>query len=188
MYDRTKADVDYAKLKIAQWASGYFSSDSPFVMDLKGALNASDLNRIEGNMQYVYERYIMAGMFVPITVKTDWNTQDIPVASDILRIVRNLSALIDAFSKHPGAPIVPVAISTYVDANAIEEHLFLLKQMLELRELSLQKSGMFFCGSKRILPISRRASDKKLGVKKSGVFKSGADIFLPIEGSELDVV
>ncbi len=188
VYDRTQADVDYAKLKIAQWASGYFPNDSTFVMDLKGSLNASDLNRIEGNMQYVYERYIIAGMIVPINIKTNWESSDIPVVSDILRIVNNLSALVNAFVLHPHAPEIPASISTYVDANAIEEHLFLLKQMLDLRELSLQKSGMFFCGSRRILPISTRENDKKLSVKKLGTFKSGADIFLPIEGSELDVV
>ena len=66
VYDRTQADVDYAKLKLAQWSVRNFTADSPFVMDLKACLNFYDINRIEGNTEILAER--ISGVGYPVSV------------------------------------------------------------------------------------------------------------------------
>ena len=119
VYDRTQADVDYAKRQVEEWSKGYFSNDATFIINLKGAFNAQDLNRIEGNMQYVCERLAIAGTKVQITTKADWNASDIPSSNDIQRIISNLSVLIEAWYLLPNAPHIPETILAYTDANAI---------------------------------------------------------------------
>lgn len=187
VYDRTQADVDYAKLKISQWSNDYYASDAPFVSDLKGCMNVRDLNRIEGNMKYLAERIKMAGYDIPITVKK-WTVTDIPVVTDLERITGNLTSLIEGWYQQTTAPDVPQTILTYVDANAIEENQFLIRQLLDGREIPIQKSGMFRCGARRMLPISKRSDDTKIVTRILGTFESGREIYLPIEGSEKDVI
>lgn len=187
VYDRTQADVDYARLKISQWSSDYYASDAPFVSDLKGCMNVRDLNRIEGNMEYLAERIKIAGYDIPITVKK-WRVADIPTASDLTRIIDNLVSLIEGWYQQSTAPDAPQTILTYVDANAIEENQFLMRQLLDGREIPIQKSGMFRCGVKRILPISTRNDDTKTISRILGTFEAGKEIYLPIEGSEKDVI
>lgn len=187
IYDRTQADVDYAKLKIAQWSNDYYASDAPFVSDLKGCMNVRDLNRIEGNMEYLAERIKIAGYDISITVK-QWQITDIPTIADLERITDNLVSLIEGWYQQSTAPDAPQTILTYVDANAIEENQFLMRQLLDGREIPIQKSGMFRCGVKRMLPISPRKEDIKTISRILGTFEAGKDIYLPIEGSERDVI
>lgn len=187
VYDRTQADVDYARLKISQWSNDYYASDAPFVSDLKGCMNVRDLNRIEGNMEYLAERIKIAGYDIPITVKL-WQITDIPTIADLERITNNLVSLIEGWYQQSTAPDAPQTILTYVDANAIEENQFLIRQLLDGREIPIQKSGMFRCGAKRMLPISRRKEDIKTVSRILGTFEAGKDIYLPIEGSEKDVI
>lgn len=187
VYDRTQADVDYAKLKISQWSNDYYSADAPFVSDLKGCMNVRDLNRIEGNMEYLAERIRIAGYDIPITVR-QWQTADIPTVSDLERITGNLISLIEGWYQQEKAPEAPDTILTYVDANAIEENQFLIRQLLDGREIPIQKSGMFRSGAKRMLPISARGDDTKLFSRILGTFEAGREIYLPIEGSEKDVI
>lgn len=187
VYDRTQADVDYAKLKISQWSNDYYAGDSTFVSDLKGCLNVRDLNRIEGNMEYLAERVRIAGFDIPIIVKK-WAVSDIPTIADVNRITGNLIRLIEGWYQQSSAPPAPTTILTYVDANSIEENQFLMRQLLDGREIPIQKSGMFYLGTRRMLPISARKDDTKKISRILGTFESGAEIYLPIEGSEIDVV
>ena len=62
VYDRTQEDVEYAKQKIAEWIAADTMENSLVVHDLKGCLNVSDLNRIEGNIKYLAEQIVLVNL------------------------------------------------------------------------------------------------------------------------------
>ena len=62
--DRTKSDAEYAQ------------QHRDAVVENKGAFNATDLNRIEGNIAYLAEQLRSYGYIVILeSIKTDWNEQ-----------------------------------------------------------------------------------------------------------------
>lgn len=55
VYDRTQEDVERAKLLTQKYAAGAITETEKkeWASGMKGALNASDLNRIEGNIREI---------------------------------------------------------------------------------------------------------------------------------------
>ena len=154
MFDRTQADVDFAISKISEWIRTTVSKYSPTVYNLKGCLNVSDINRIEGNIGYLAELLYDYGYFPDVSVKT-WKDVDIPNESDIKRILQNVRSLIESFIRHTDAPAVPTSLTAYSDVNSVEENLYLIKELLDILEKSFKKSGTFQSGSTMFLPIRR---------------------------------
>ena len=76
--DRTKSDAEYAQ------------QHRDAVVENKGAFNATDLNRIEGNIAYLAEQLRSYGYIVILeSIKTDWNEQSTwPKSSEFDRIRR----------------------------------------------------------------------------------------------------
>ena len=180
VYDRTQADVDYAKLKLAQWSVRHFSADSPFVMDLKACLNAYDLNRIEGNTEILAERISNSGYPVKPEIRI-WTETDFPLEPDVQRVIQNVALLIATWYQQQGAPILPDNLLTYEDVNSVEKNLALIKELLDYKDQSVQKSGMFQSGSRRWLPIRPGSDDPRKQIRKAGALISGVDIYLPIK-------
>ena len=89
--NRTQEDVD---LVIQYEKIGYdnFTTEQKVVWNagMIGALNASDLNRIEGNIQYLANLLGVKGLIV----KTNWKMNDICRNSDFRRILDNLESII----------------------------------------------------------------------------------------------
>ena len=180
VYDRTQADVDYAKLKLAQWSVRHFSADSPFVMDLKACLNAYDINRIEGNTEILAERISDSGYSVKPEVKV-WTNTEFPLDSDAQRIIQNVALLIAVWYQQQGAPALPDELLTYEDVNAVEKNLALIKELLDYKDMAIQKSGTFHSGSRRWLPMRAAEDDPRNKIRKAGTLISGIDIYLPIK-------
>lgn len=151
VFDRTQEDVDFAITKIAEWiASGTFSE----VYDLKGCLNVSDINRIEGNIAYLSER--LTGLAYPISVSTkQWDKNDLPNEDDIGRIINNVRACVQAYYQPDNAPSIPQSMASYSDINAIEKNIDLIKYLIDLMVSSFHKSGTFQSGSTTFLPMRR---------------------------------
>lgn len=142
VYDRAFADVEEARRKIREWTE----EPSPQIADLKGCLNVSDLNRIEGNMAYLAET--LNGLMYSVTISVRlWNRSEMPLQKDIRRILFNLTALTAAYYQ-PEEPAVPPAMSTYEEINAVEYLLELLKRRLdqELDEEINRPAGRVYMG------------------------------------------
>jgi len=150
VFDRTQTDVDFAKAQIQIW----ISQQMGYTHDLKGCLNLTDINRIEGNIKYLNDR-LTELYYSPGAVSKTWDHNGLPTASDVRRILNNVQLIIDAYHRPAGAPNVPSGMSRYYEINDIEEILFRIKPIIERMVQSFQLSGMFVSGAKRMLPIRR---------------------------------
>ena len=116
--DRTTLDIDklqeydeigYKNLTTEQkneWLSG-----------MKGALNSSDLNRIESNQQYIFT--LLSNQYI-LTFKTNWLMTDFVEDSDENRILMNLKTLMQPFNfeEEPQVPEKP--LNYFEKINQIE--------------------------------------------------------------------
>lgn len=121
IFDRTQSDID---ILIYLLKKGYnqFSDyeKSIWLSDLKGALNASDMNRIENNIKILSKS-------VGVDAETKiWDEIDIPQAQDFERIRNNLAeirqSIVTLSINTPDVPNLPM--NTYQKINAIEKIIF----------------------------------------------------------------
>lgn len=137
IYDRTQKDVDRIKELNEKYINGTITVEErqEWFEDSKGTPNASDLNRIEGNIQ------TLSDMF-GISIETkQWGKNDKPRVSDYDRILGNLDAIKNAWqvSDSPETPDRP--LNTYGKWNDIEKILF------DIYYTYMQYIGRFYyCG------------------------------------------
>ena len=150
VFDRTQEDVDFAIAKISEWIAADSVRNQLIVRDLKGCLNVSDINRIEGNIEYLAEK--LGGYYYsPDTSTKSWTRVGMPNEKDISRITNNVRALVDAFCQRSDAPNIPTDMRNYKEVNAIELNLFLIRELVDVMVNSFRKSGAFYCGNRAIL-------------------------------------
>lgn len=124
------------------------------VYELKGCFNLSDLNRIESNIEFLAEK--MEGFaYTPNIHGKQWSREDMPNQDDMSRIIDNIRSLISAFYSPDNPPSLPTTMLSYDDINAIEENLYLIKQLLDVMQTSFKKVGTIKSGSTTFLPIRR---------------------------------
>lgn len=102
-------EIGYKNLTTEQkneWLSG-----------MKGALNSSDLNRIESNQQYIFT--LLSNQYI-LTFKTNWLMTDFVEDSDENRILMNLKTLMQPFNfeEEPQVPEKP--LNYFEKINQIE--------------------------------------------------------------------
>ena len=124
------------------------------VIDLKGCLNLADLNRIEENIAYLDE-LMESFSYTPNIHGKKWSIVDLPNQDDMSRIIENVRALISAYYSPFSAPTLPTTMLSYSDLNAIEENLYLIKELLDCMATSFKKVGTIKSGSKSFLPLRR---------------------------------
>lgn len=154
VFDRTQADVSFAEEKIQEWIKAKLTGNPIETYELKGCLNLTDINRIEGNIQYLSDR-LDELHYPPGTSCKVWERSGLPTAQDVKRILSNVRLIIAAYHQQEGVPDVPEDMSTFSDINAVEENLCAIKQLLDSMVDRFQKSGMFKSGAMRMLPIRR---------------------------------
>ena len=134
--DRTSADVErwrtlqqkgYAAMTAdekAEWISG----------TMKGAYNASDMNRVGVALNYLRDA-LADEEFMPrdaFTAKTDWKESDIPTVNDLTRYLSYVESVRSAtihFAETPRTPVNTRALN-YRDANDIEKILLSSERIL----------------------------------------------------------
>ena len=124
------------------------------VYELKGCLNLLDLNRIEDNIAFLAELMEIYS-YSPNIHGKQWTKSDMPNQNDMSRIIENIRALMDAFYSPDKPPALPTTMLSYTDINAIEENLYLIRQMLDVMQSSFKKVGTVKSGSTTFLPIRR---------------------------------
>lgn len=147
--DRTATDVAIVKQLAAKGFDNMTTAEQTQWLDgLKGAYNATDLNRVESAVLYlsnaladlptVISDYAASkGVAwdsiynVPydptaytVTTKTDWRHTDIPLPSDMVRYLANIVLLRSALNFNTVDLPPDMDNLTYTEANAIERVLF----------------------------------------------------------------
>ena len=138
IFNRTEQDV----LKVVTYDNigyKYLTDEQKAEWDsgLKGALNYTDINRIEGNIAYLFDIFGISD----ITVKTDWVHTDIVTLSDFQRILNNIDRLRSLFKVFETTPEIPSApINTYQKVNDIEKILYDMYYIYENGDMAFARN------------------------------------------------
>lgn len=154
VFDRTEQDVAFAKEQIQKWIEQTLAGNLSETYELKGCLNLSDINRIEGNIQYLSDELDRL-LYEPGVSCKVWEKSGMPTERDIRRILTNVRLLIASFYQQEGTSEVPDKMALHTDINAIEENLYNLKTLLDSMVDGFSKSGTYQSGGMRLLPIRR---------------------------------
>ena len=128
VYDRTDEDVAFAQEQIQKWIDAKLSVNPVETYELKGCFNLTDINRIEGDIQYISDR-LDELHYPPGTSCKVWERSGLPTARDVKRILSNVRLIIAAYHQQADVPDVPEDMATFSDINAVEENLFAIKQL-----------------------------------------------------------
>lgn len=132
--DRTQADVDkVVKLQLKGWSNMTDQERQEWDAGLKGAYNASDLNRVQGAVTYLKNRLELAGYNVQNIIPGPiWYTSSIPKKPDMDQYLRNVVLLSKFLALPEYTPNLPISMDylTYSGANAIERVIEIVDSML----------------------------------------------------------
>ena len=144
IYDRTQADVDYAKAQIEYFKQYGGITDG---VAMKGCLNDVDLNRIENNCDYIGDLLASLCYYNHIDrYDGSWSLTSVPDTSHINRIIGNVKKMQDNYFKPSASPTLPTTLTHYEDVNSLEKCLYLLKVMIDNMTSSFKQCGTFTCG------------------------------------------
>lgn len=118
VFDRTQEDVDRAKVLNGKYLSGSATKAeiSEWMHGMRGALNASDLNRIERNTAVVLHEI---GLEVQ---EKHWDRAAIPRISDYRRLLSDVARIRNGYGVMTGTPVMPTEpLNTYQKWNDIEK-------------------------------------------------------------------
>ena len=137
IFDRTLADVEYARQQLANNIND---------VDFKGCFNAKDLVRIENNTRYLADILNELCYCNAIATERNWIVSSTPNVANITRVIDNLNKLFTAYYKPSNAPNLPTTLLTYEQVNALEKNLYLIKEMLDDMMTYFRECGTFVCG------------------------------------------
>lgn len=116
--DRTILDID----KLREYDEIGYSNltedqKSEWMLGMRGALNASDLNRIESNQEYILS--LLSSQY-PLSFKTNWVMTDFVEESDEDRILSNLKTLMQPFDFDDQTVVPDKPLNQFDKINQIE--------------------------------------------------------------------
>ena len=96
---RDKGLEKMTEAELAEWFSG-----------MKGAYNATDLNRVGAALNYVKDLLADAGYLGSneFYMRTDWNLSDIPTASDFTAFIKAVETVRAAMTQYKTTPTTPL--------------------------------------------------------------------------------
>lgn len=151
IFDRTQEDVDRAIYLNQKYMSGTITDEekAEWQSDSKGTLNASDLNRIEGNIAELANdiaKEVLSFDLKSIVAK-QWSGTDLPRVSDFLRIRNNVQAIRDAWYTTGSTPDTPEPPLNYFEKiNDIERILHDLYETYLATISHYDYCGEFYAG------------------------------------------
>ena len=116
--------------------------------EMKGAYNASDLNRVGLAVDYLTSRLRSYGISVVTDPKADWVTDDAPTISQMRKYLADVEALRSAIAVLPTTPEVPTDMDglTYTEANDIEKILVDIDSLITNMTFAWFYSGDIYSG------------------------------------------
>ena len=106
---RTQADVERVKALAGKGFAGMTADEqAEWLAGMKGAYNASDLNRVGTALNYLAGRLAsICGKSITWTAKTDWAATDIITASQAETYRQQIQTIRDALAYPAGTPDAP---------------------------------------------------------------------------------
>lgn len=148
--DRTQADVNRVVALSKKISSGTATEQESreWRDTLKGAYNASDLNRVGAAVEYVAGRLNGYGYTVKVNPRKDWQDTDIPTREDMTIYLANVAELRSALAILSTTPPVPddMVNLTWQEANAIEQILVDVDDLLTRMSQAWFYSGELYAG------------------------------------------
>ena len=147
--DRTQADVERVKALAAKGFAAMTAAErAEWLAGMKGAYNASDMNRVGTALNYLAGRLgPICGKVITWTAKTDWAVTDIATASQAETYRQQIQDIRDALAYPAGTPDAPqLARLTYTGANDIERILLDLDALLTNAAAAWYQSGELHAG------------------------------------------
>lgn len=152
--DRTQADVERVrKLAAKGFAAMTAAERAEWLAGMKGAYNASDMNRVGTALNYLAARLSsICGKSIAWTAKTDWAVTDIITASQAEAYRKQVQSIRDALAYPAGTPDAPeLGRLTYTDANNIERILVLCEDLIVNVAKSFRHTGAAECAAGGLL-------------------------------------
>lgn len=152
--NRTQADVERVRELAAKGFAAMTSDEqAEWLAGMKGAYNASDMNRVGTALNYLAARLSsICGGSIAWTAKTNWAVTDIPVASQAETYRRQIQDIRDALAYPAGTPDAPqLGRLTYTDANNIERILKLCEDLIVNVAKSFRHTGAAECAAGGLL-------------------------------------
>lgn len=152
--DRTQADVERVRELAAKGFAAMTAAErAEWLTGMKGAYNASDMNRVGTALNYLAGRLgPICGKIITWTAKTDWAVTDIITASQAAEYRRQIQDIRDALAYPAGTPDVPqLARLTYIGANDIERILKLCEDLIVNVAKSFRHTGAAECAAGGLL-------------------------------------
>lgn len=143
--DRTYEDVQlWQTLKALGWAGMSPTQQAQWSAGLKGAYNATDLNRVQAAVEYLAGVFESYGYTVNLQPTPTWSIGEIPTEEQMGAYLSNVAALRAVINMPVATPAVPadMALLTYVEANNIEKILVYINELLEALGAAFMRSGM----------------------------------------------
>lgn len=147
--DRTQADVNRVKELSAKGLAAMTAAEkAEYLSDMKGAYNASDLNRVGAAVEYIAERLHSSGYAVAVTARQNWTRADIPTQADMESYLADVEAIRSALAVKPTTPETPDDAEklTYIEANNIEQIMLDVDALITTMTLSFVYCGMPYSG------------------------------------------
>ena len=147
--DRTQSDVDLIKtLNESGFANMTPEEVEYYIANLKGAYNASDLNRVEAAVMYIAERLHIAGYYYDLSIKNTWQPAELIPIEETRRYIKNIKIIRDTFSVPKEMPEAPADMNNFnfEEANAIERILEIVDGIITDIEKTFYYSGEIEAG------------------------------------------
>ncbi len=148
--DRTQADVERVRELAAKGFSAMTAAEqAEWLGGIKGAYNASDLNRVGTALNYLVARLdTICGRSITWTAKTDWAVTDIATASQAAEYRQHIQDIRNALTYPAGTPDAPeLNRLTYTGANDIERILALCEELIDNITKTFRYTGAAECAT-----------------------------------------
>lgn len=143
-------DADISRVSAIRAKGSLMTADElqEWLNGMKGSYNASDLNRVEAAVQYIANRFSVAGIKVDVITRTDWMITDFPTPKEMKRYLDNVKYLRGILTLASDAPQVPDNMDklTYEEANNIERILIAIDELLTNISLAWYYSNEIYAG------------------------------------------
>ena len=148
--DRTREDALRVLSLAAKWSRGTIS-DSEILewnMNMKGAYNASDLNRVGTYVQLLTDKMHEIGLFPDTVGRNNWTESDYNDAAALDYYLVDINKIRTAINAMPSTPPVPDTMQelNYIRANNIEQILLDMNRMTDNLIDSLYYAGEVYAG------------------------------------------
>lgn len=147
--NRAKEDVDRVKELVSKGYDAMSDAEkAEWNGEMKGAYNASDLNRVGLAVDYLTRRLRSCGISVATAPKMDWATDDAPTISQMQKYMADVEALRSAIAVLPTTPVAPPDMEglTYAEANDIEQILTDVDRLITNMTAAWFYSGDIYSG------------------------------------------